>query len=145
MWFALMTFAQAADWTPSPAFEAGARALAARHDSSCEAVEALTTDPVALLRELVDHAAAPPWVPMRAADCLASRHAEAAKVDILAWIADPERKGLAWVALDRLDVMPEPIAIELAAAAAVAPEPDRSLRRIAKSERTAVRAAAGLP
>lgn len=141
-WLALLPLVGAAEWTPSPAFGPAARALSARDGVfDCAAVEALSADPVGLLRELVDHAVRPPWVAMRAADCLVTRHAEAAAADLDAWVVDPERLGLGLLVVSRLDTLPEARALALAERA-IASGPDAAAvrRRIEASAHASVRA-----
>ncbi len=143
MWVFVVSLAFGQEsWVPSPAFVDAARALSARDGAfDCAAVEALATDSVALLRELVDHAQNPPWVAMRAADCLVTGHAVEAAADLDAWVVDPERRGLGILVLGRLDVLPEPMAISLAQRAMTAgPNPTSAKRRIERATSAAVRA-----
>jgi hypothetical protein len=145
-WLSLTLVAAAEDsaaaWTPSAAFAPAAHALSARDGNfDCSTIEAMTPDPVGLLRELVDHAVRPPWIAMRAADCLVTRHAEAAAADLDAWVADPERLGLGLLVMSRLDRLPEERATFLAARALEqGPDPVAVRRRLDGSAHPAVRA-----
>jgi hypothetical protein len=114
------------------------RALSARDGVSCEAVEALSARPVAVLRQVVAEVAMPPYAPMRAANCLVQRHAVEVQADLERWVVEPELKGLGRLVLGAVDQMPIEVAVPVVrralaegsdrdlaskrAAAAVAPE-----------------------
>jgi len=114
------------------------RALSLRDGVSCEAVEALSSQPVAALRAVVEQVAMPPYAPMRAAGCLVQRHAAEVQPDLEQWVVDPRLKGLGRLVLGAIDEMPVQVAVPVVqraladgsdrdlaakrAAAAVAPE-----------------------
>ena len=126
---------------PDAAAEAVYRALSVRDPApSCESVEALTETPVDTLLFVVDNAQQPPWAGMRAAECLTTRHAEAAEASITAWVSSSETKGLAILALNQLDIMPLPVALNVARAALAGPEADTARSRIARSSVTEIKA-----
>lgn len=121
--------------------------LRVRDGVSCaslgEATPALRDDLLALAAPGVE----PPAVPIRAAQCLVAlfptdpAFADAAT----AWMKDPERAGLALVVAGGVDALPEPTAVRLAEASRTMPDEaarGRIARRLARSARPAVRAAA---
>lgn len=119
------------------------KALSVRDpEPDCAAVSALTPEPVADLLFVANHADQPPWASTRAARCLALGHGEAAKAELLGWMADPAAKGLALMLLTELDQLPEPLAMELAQAALAGPLADEARPRIAKAENATIRALA---
>lgn len=121
-------------WTPSAEEEAVYRALSMRDQGpSCEDLDAMAKDPVAVLINITEHATMPPWVGVRATQCLVSRHAEDAKATLSAWIVDPNKRGLAFVISDNTAGMPEPVALELARAGLSGPHAADLKRRLAKS------------
>ncbi len=109
-------------WTPTAEQTAVYKALSIRDPApTCEEVEALSADPVATLRVVVERAELPPWAPLRAAHCMVTRHASAAEADIVAWMGDPQTRGLALLTLGALDTLPEETARTVAAAALAGP------------------------
>ena len=143
---ALSPLALADDWTPSAEEEAVYRALSVRDPvPSCEEVESLATDPVATLLVVVERASMPPWAGMRAAECLTSRHSEAIAEEIKAWVAQEETRGLAYLALNNLDDMPEALALEVASVALAGPLADSAATRIERSEVPSVKALVASP
>jgi hypothetical protein len=109
---------------------------------ACEQVEALAPDPVTVMRRIVGEVAYPPWVAIRAADCLVTRHGAQIESDMTSWMADPHRKGLGLVALDHLDEMEPALAARVASAAMAGPYRDAASVRIARSRVESVRALA---
>ena len=131
----------AASPEPDAAAEAVYRALSVRDPApSCESVEALTETPLETLLFVVDNAQQPPWAGMRAAECLTTRHAEAAEASITAWVSSSETKGLAILALNQLDTMPLPVALNVARAALAGPEADSARSRIERSSVAEIKA-----
>ncbi len=121
-------------WVPSAEEEAVYRALSVRdRGPTCEAVEAMAKEPVATLISVAEHATMPPWVGVKATECLTVRHAEAAKDTLSAWMVDPERRGLALVIANRTADMPEPVAVQLATAGLAGPHAAELQKRLAKS------------
>ena len=106
---------------------------------ACEQVEALSSDPVPLMVRIVNEVALPPWVAIRAADCLVTRHAVQVESEMTSWLRDSDRKGLGFVALDHLDDMEPPLAVRLASAAIAGPYKDAARPRIARSNVESVR------
>lgn len=136
------TPALASEYTPSEDDLTVHKALSMRHwDNDCEAVEALVDDGTQTLQNLVDHAKAPSWVPMRAATCLVRLHATEKQPELERWVSDPAVKGLGMLALGMLDDMPEPVALAVANKALTdgVPELDAA-ERIAKTAHPQVRA-----
>jgi hypothetical protein len=113
------------------------RTLSSRDPVACAAVDAT----VETWREVVRTAEGPPWVPMRAAQCLIERHAEAAQADLSAWVIDPEARGLGLLVLGQLDRLPAGLALDLARRALdQGPDPERARKRIATCVHAEVRA-----
>ena len=121
-------------WTPSAEETAVYQALSMRDAGPpCEEIEALAKDPVATLISVTEHATMPPWVGVRATRCLTTRHAEEAKSTLAAWMADPEKRGLAFLIADGLGDAPEPVALDLARAGLAGPHAASLQKRLAKS------------
>ena len=118
------------------------RAFSAREQSSpCGTLDALTSDPVADLTWVVETVTTPPWVGMRAAECLITQHAEESRALLEIWVTHPEHKGLGWLVLDHLDALPQPMARDLAlAAVSRGPDPAGARRRISRSKVPVVQA-----
>lgn len=94
--------------------QAATRVLSTRDgEPSCAEVEEVLaeTDPVAAYLYIIEMVKMPPTVPMRAAGCLLAGHAEAAAPQIKRWVTEPELKGLGLLVLNRLDQLPEPLAV----------------------------------
>ena len=125
------------------AFDATVHALSIKDPPpACEQIEALSPDPVALLLRVVDEIEHPPWVAMRAADCLVTRHAPAIEAQMTSWMGDRQRKGLGFLALGHLDEMEPALATRIATAAMAGPYRDEASVRIARSHVESVRAIA---
>lgn len=132
-----------ASWTPSPEEQAVYKALSLKDGGpTCEEVEALASDPVASLSAVAEHATMPPWVGMRAAHCLSTRHAEAAEPTLARWLVDPQLRGMALLLADDLSVMPEPVALRLATAGLAGPHAEDLRKRLDRSEVPALKALA---
>ncbi len=141
-----MWSAAAVAGTPSASQEAMYRALSARDPApSCAEVEALSETPVADLVYVVEHATQPPWAGMRAASCLVERHAEEARDEILAWVGDAGKRGLAILVFDKVDALPEGLALEVARSGLAGPLAEDARTRLARAERAEVRALAERP
>jgi hypothetical protein len=118
------------------------RALAQRHDPGCEVVEANAADPVTALLEMTEREM-PPWVPIRAAACLATRHTDAVRPQLEAWVTQPHTKGLMLTVVGLLDAMPSEHAHELAELAMTrGSDPAAARLRILRADDPALRAIA---
>jgi len=136
----------AGDWTPTETEHTVMRALSVRDpEPLCADVEALSETPVTTLRSMVENVEMPPWVGMRAATCLASRHASDVEDDLVDWVTDPAKKGLALVALGQLDKMPLPVATEVAQRAIVGSNPEMFRERVGRSSQPELRALVETP
>ena len=135
--FLLSSATMAAEHVPSADELAVHKALSARHfDGDCARIEALAKAPVQTLQNIVEHASAPPWAPMRAALCLTLNHAAEIQPDLERWVSDPELVGLGIQTLNKLDSLPEPIALAVAQKA-LAEGPER-LEARTRLERSAL-------
>jgi hypothetical protein len=78
--------------------------LASRDGVDCAALHASVDELVAM----TDPAIQPPWVPVRAAECLVVTYPAEKRVaeTILPWLDDPARKGLALVVAQHVDLLP---------------------------------------
>ena len=121
-------------------FDAMVHALSIKDPApACEQVEALAHDPVPLLLRAVNEIPLPPWVAMRAASCLVTRHASAVEAEMTSWMGDRQRKGLGFLALDHLDAMEPALATRIATAAMAGPYREEASVRIARSNVESVR------
>lgn len=119
------------------------KALSARDGAlPCETVEALSPEPVPALLFIVEHAEQPPWAAIRAAACLASRHAEAVQPHLLRWVSSPETRGLGIVTLNLLDQMPAPVASAVAQGALQGPLAQDARARLLLAQSADLRALA---
>jgi hypothetical protein len=135
---ALLLFASA--HAADDAFDAMVHALSIKDPApACEQVEALSPDPVALLLRAVNEIQRPPSVPMRAADCLVTRHAPAIEAEMTSWMGDSEKKGLGFLALNHLDAMEPALATRIATAAMAGPYRDEASVRVARSHTESIR------
>ena len=134
---------EAAAHTFSAEAEAIIRALSVRDPvPACADIEALTQTPVPTLVEVVDHATMPPWVGIRAADCLVQNHSAEIEAELLSWVSTPQTKGLAILALNQLDVMPSELAVKVATTAVEGPLAATARPRIARASDETLKAIA---
>lgn len=121
--------------TPTAEQDAVYKALSMRHDTlSCDQLDAMSSDPLGTYLFLIEHAEQPAWVGMRAASCVMENHAEAAQPELQRWVTSSDTRGLAILAMDRLDSLPLAIALDLATRALTdGPDPEGMRKRIAKS------------
>ncbi len=131
-------------WAPTPAETELVRALSARDGApSCAELEAMVPAPVGSLQSIVEHVTMPPWVGMRAADCILAGHAAESRTLIESWVTRPELKGLGILTLGRLDAMPADIATAIATKAIEAgPDTADARKRVARSSRPEIAALA---
>lgn len=123
--------------------DAMVQALSARdRGPSCEDVEAMAEAPVEALLHIVENVPMPPQAPMRAANCVLERHAETAKDDVLSWVKREDTKGLGKLVLQKLDTLPEALAVDAARVAVTGPLAEDAVEAVRASKREAVRAAA---
>ncbi|NCG19916.1 MAG: hypothetical protein GWP91_12980 [Rhodobacterales bacterium] len=148
--FAGVAFSEpSSDYTPSAQELTLHQALSARHNvPSCEQLEEGIDHPATAWLNLSEHAATPPWVPLRAATCLIKRHAEnpAVKNAFLRWVSEERWMGLGKQLLNQLDQLPESHAIEVATQAlANGPASLDAKGRVLNDSRPGVRALATRP
>ena len=62
------------------------------------------------LTTIVDTIERPPWVPMRAATCLAELFPIKSQSDLSRWISDPQKKGLAFLIAGLVPNLPDDVA-----------------------------------
>ena len=134
--------AAVATWTPSASQEALVRMLSGRDGAPpCADVEAVGGDVLGDLIAVVDHVQSPPWVGMRAANCVLQGHAGEAAATLELWVTDPELAGLGLLVLGALDQLEVEQAVGLAAAAIErGPDPEGAKKRVLKSEKAEIRA-----
>lgn len=115
------------------------------HDGAppCADLGALSPDPATDLIWIASNVTTPPWVGMRAAECLVEGHANAARSTLLSWVTRPELKGFGMLVLGKLDSVDTSLALELATAAlSGGPDPAGARRRLLKSAQPELRALA---
>ena len=134
----------AADPAPSASQAALHTALSARDGApECASLEELSQTLVADLLWIIDHVAMPPTAGVRAADCLAERHAAEIPEVMERWVTDPRLKGFGFVVLSHLDDIPLEQALKLATLALTGgPDPDAARRRILRAKTPEIRALA---
>lgn len=138
--------AAAPAFAPSASQSEMIRRLSARDQGpTCAEVEALSTAPVADLREIVAKVSLPPAVPMRAAECLIVGHAAEAEADITAWMSGPDTKGLALLVAGQLPSVDRTVGKRFAAAGLAGPHAESVRKRLEASPDAEVQAWAALP
>lgn len=107
-------------------------ALSAREPTaSCAALVASLPHPVATLSAIVEGHDAPPWLPVRAASCLAT--VPGATDTLRAWVVRPGWAGITDAVLAHLDELPRPAALDLARAALRGPNGEVARVRVLAS------------
>jgi hypothetical protein len=106
MWTLLLSCAHAA---PSP------ERLVLRALPDCEKASEVVPDPVPILQELAS-SALELKVRQRAATCLLERYPQRAEEAIADWMGAPSQAPLVALVLERLDELPEPVAVGAAMA-----------------------------
>jgi hypothetical protein len=115
--------------------------LTLRHGGpTCDEIDGQSPDPVGDLVWLMDNVHQPPWVGMRAADCLMNNHLTTETERVHTWVANPETKGLALLVLGRLDALPAPLAQSLAKAMLAGPHRSLIAPRLLESAHIELRA-----
>ena len=104
----------------------------------CESLTGMSENVASDLVWLVDNAAQPPWVGIRAATCVLTHHLEAQAAAIDAWVVDPDKKGLALLTLSSLDDVPETAAVRFATLALEGPFADAARARLVDSAHPSV-------
>ena len=118
-------------------FDDVVRTLSARDPVACSRVDAS----VDTLRQVVDTVSMPPWVPMRAAQCLVEGHAAEIEADLTRWVVDPADKGLGLLVLAEIDRLPTDLAVRIATKAVTeGPDRERAAARVADAASPEVRA-----
>ena len=108
-------------------------------EPSCDDLTRDISDPITALRAVVETVQMPPWAPMRAASCLLEQP-ENARDDAMAWLAHPNKRGLAMLVVARLDHYPEPLALDLGRAALAGPWSADARRRLRSATNPRLRA-----
>lgn len=112
------------------------RALSLRDGGpGCADLGSLSGALVPELITLVEQDPPPPWVAMRAADCLARAHTAEALPQLQSWVADPEARGLCLIVLGALDAAPLDPARVVAQAALSGPWAADAREQLAASTR----------
>lgn len=136
----LILLTTALAWTPTTAEEALVRALSSRDGAPpCEEVEQNLADPVASLTKVVEHVEMPPWAPMYAAACLIERHPTDANDLMVGWVTDPQKKGLAKLVFNRLHLLDDLAATDLAERSLTGPHQEHARRSMLRSPKVEIR------
>lgn len=127
--------------TPSPSQTALYNAMKMRENTpDCDQLDQYSKTVADDLLWLMDNANQPPWVGIRAAQCILTHHA-AVKADVIdTWVTDPKQRGLAIMVFGMLDVLPEETSVRVAKKALAGPLAAEAKVRIKKSEKPAIRA-----
>jgi hypothetical protein len=112
----------------------------------CASLGGLSPKPVEDLTWVAVNITMPPWVGMRAAECLISDHHAAALPTLRTWVTDPQLEGFGILVLTKLDALPLATAKELATLALTqGPDVEKARKRIARSKVPEIQALSGLP
>ena len=106
----------------------------------CTELSSISDRLVEDLQWLMDHVKTPPWVGVRAAQCIIELHAPAELSRIQGWMLDPTQPGLTLVVLGELDGLPAPIAIAIIQVALTGPHAAKVAPRLLQSAHPQVRA-----
>ena len=109
---------------------------------TCVEVEAMADAPVDALLHIVENVPMPPQAPMRAAICVLDRHGDEARDAVLSWVKRDDTKGLGKLVLQRLDTLPEALAVDAARVAVTGPLAEEAVEAARAAERESVRATA---
>jgi hypothetical protein len=110
------------DWPGTETQLAMYRAFSVKDPApECAEVEALDPEPLAGLQLIAEEIAMPPYAGMRAATCIATRHAEAGVDILVGWMGNPEVGGLVRLALQQVDSWPESVRETVGQAALAGP------------------------
>ena len=124
---------------PSETQTALFNALKVRHEAPlCSSLADLSENVADDLVWLVDNAKLPPWVGIRAAQCVVREHTEAKADTIDTWVSDPKYKGVAMLTFGLLDELPEAAAIRFTTIALESPMADEARKRLADSAHLSV-------
>jgi hypothetical protein len=141
--FLMSMSAQAATVTPTHTQQVLYESLRVRHaPPSCADLDALSLDPVLDLVWLVENATQPPWVGMRAAQCLLLAHPHESQAQFESWLSTDGHRGLAILMTQKVDVLPLDVATSLTRAAMAGPDRAEVKPRLAISTRPEIRALA---
>ena len=124
---------------PTPAQNALFDALKLRHEGPpCSDLEKLSDSVADDLVWLVENAKHPPWVGIRAAQCVIREHTDA-KADVIdLWVSESKHRGLSLLTIGLLDELPEPAAMRFATLALDGPFADEARKRLVDSVHTSV-------
>ncbi len=115
------------------------RALSVRDpEPDCADIDTLSPTPLQTLLDVIDRASMPPWVPMRAANCVLQRHGAEAQDTLQGWVADDKARGLAILVFDGIDALPEDVALPVAQAGLAGPWSEDAASRLAGSSRPSI-------
>jgi hypothetical protein len=117
----------------APPEDAVVRALSGRDPVSCDAIALLTDTPRESLEAVVDTVRAPPWAPMRAAQCLIEGFPVESQARLEVWVTDPALKGLGRLVLSNLDRLPAAVGVAVARKALVGSDVALATERVAGS------------
>jgi len=117
------------------------RALMTRDQApACTQLLQMSDALISDLQWLMDHVKAPPWVGVRAAQCILQLQGDKEVQRVIGWVQDPAKAGLALLVLGELDMLTEESALQIAQAAMKGPHAARVTPHIHKSVHPQVRA-----
>jgi len=121
-------------------------ALKVRHEApTCESLTKMSESAADDLVWLIQNTKSPPWVGIRAAQCVIREHTEA-KADIIdTWVTDPQYKGLAMLTFGLLDELPEAVAMRFATLGIEGPMAEEARKRLIDSTHPTVANLVGEP
>ena len=101
---------------PSPVSESEKKSLvqqlSVREGFSCSHIKRKDS----LLREfsrIVEEVDKPAWVPMRAVACMIEIFPAKSRIDLEAWIIDPNKKGIAFLIAGQIEKIPDQVALSV--------------------------------
>ena len=97
------------------------RALAAHHDPGCMDEQTIGHAPAPIYVQVAENVPLPPWVSIRAANCVFSTDWRVVENDLRRWMMSAQTTGLGRVVIENIDTLPEEKAVEFATTAMTGP------------------------
>ncbi|MEL6342254.1 MAG: hypothetical protein AAFV53_03925 [Myxococcota bacterium] len=115
-------------------------AAAAKQPAECEALSAHSAALFDDLITIVETRDDPPWMPLRAVECLMLTYPRRVQPRLEQWVTDPDAFYLTRVILYRSDALPEDVAVAVMRRAFTGPDAPTAKRLARRSKHPAVQA-----